>query len=908
MTGILIGYEIGTGEPIGVEATHMVVTGITNQSGKTTMLEGMASRAKGFRFLVFKTKPHEQQFVTANEVKPFFRERCLVAGTKVVANPKIKDIETLQVGDKVLESSGSFTKVVNTFIHDFQGDLVRIKPQGLPEIQMTQNHPLLVAERLTVSWTMGEGHYSYGSPTWVLAMNLNKNHYLLVPRIKSKESFQINLKPYLKRGHTGIKGNLEITTNEDVAWMLGIYLADGGSWVGKKGGGFVRFYLGPHETGKAKRLQRIFERFGFHASANLRKCLEVQIKSLPLARFLRESFDSGAKNKTIPHFVYLLPKEQVKSFIQGWFDGDGCIVKSGRYDRFVGITVSEDIAYGLTVLGAKIGIPISISHSRPPKSGFPNYSSSERWCVEIAGDYATKFGFPEPRKRVRSRKAVKVDDNYLYIPIRSICLEPFKGKVYNIETDAHNYCIPVVSHNTDWEYVAGILEASRNERMKFERFWIMRASKGAESLRIVDKNCVKLMEDEKEGGLAYSMYYQLHEYFKNILPELESWNLGDNFPALTEGINVMDLGEMSDGVQMLIIESCLAHILKGEKRVITLIPELWKFSPEGKRSPVKEHLDRLIRQGAAGKNFVWFDSQDMANVDKGPLKQCYTWILGLQTERNEIKHTLDQINVPKKARPTTDQIASLSLGQFYLSTPKGVKHFYAAPIWLPAERAIQVAKGELASDQKEISDFKESYESGVQTTQSATKTTVRIQSIARAEESDEDRFLTRIDFAAHLAEQRKNSVSHEEFITLRDSVAALSAKIGDLQRATAQQGEALRRLEERKPAAATVSSQIQIDDSRMLLSITDHKDPHPLSTKNLEGKIAYMVYKILEGKASLPWEIAKAAADTRGWTINPKNFKRDCGGLLESGVLVMTDDGHYKAPKEIDVEFPVEQA
>ena len=104
----------------------------------------------------------------------------------------------------------------------------------------------------------------------------------------------------------------------------------------------------------------------------------------------------------------------------------------------------------------------------------------------------------------------------------------------------------------------------------------------------------------------------------------------------------------------------------------------------------------------------------MANVDKAPLKQCYTWVLGLQTERNEVQHTLDQINVPKKAKPTTDQVASnLVLGQFYLSL-KGCQAFYAAPIWLPADKAIQVAKGELASDQKEISDFKESYESEVQ--------------------------------------------------------------------------------------------------------------------------------------------------------------------------------------------------
>ena len=65
--------------------------------------------------------------------------------------------------------------------------------------------------------------------------------------------------------------------------------------------------------------------------------------------------------------------------------------------------------------------------------------------------------------------------------------------------------------------------------------------------------------------------------------------LAHNFPVLAEGINVMDLGEMSDGVQMLTIESCLAHILKMRSGSLLSFRRLGNFR-QGKPSPVKEHF------------------------------------------------------------------------------------------------------------------------------------------------------------------------------------------------------------------------------------------------------------------------------------------------------------------------------
>ncbi len=468
----------------------------------------------------------------------------------------------------------------------------------------------------------------------------------------------------------------------------------------------------------------------------------------------------------------------------------------------------------------------------------------------------------------------------------------FKTKPHEQQFATASRVKPFFRERTDWEYVAGILEASRNERMKFERFWIMRASKGADTLRHVDKNCQALMDEEREGGLAYSMYYQLHEYFKKILPELEEWNLGDSFPELRNGINVMDLGEMSDGVQMLIIESCLAHILKSEKKLVTIIPELWKFSPEGKRSPVKDHLDRLIRQGAAGKNFVWFDSQDMANVDKAPLKQCYTWILGLQTERNEIKHTLDQINLPKKAKPAPDQISSLKLGQFFLSTPRGVKQFYAAPVWLPAEKAIMVAKGELQSDEKLVADYKDAYE---QTTQKAlagklTWNDVKNQVLEkeqkeRGESPDLAIAQLRRELAAFQQKEDANS----------NALAGILSEIKNR----------LKKLEER-PATigATGSTTVDLKDQKLILKISDDAPRFiPLSTKERDGQVAFTLYRLLGGKPSLPKEIAQIALEKRGWIINIDNFRRDAKALLDAGIMFMDENKRYKKPDDVEVGF-----
>jgi hypothetical protein len=71
---ILLGFEVGTGEPVAIPLTHLFVTGQTQRSGKTTTLEALATRS-GCRAVAFVTKRGEGAFSEGRRIPPYFQER-----------------------------------------------------------------------------------------------------------------------------------------------------------------------------------------------------------------------------------------------------------------------------------------------------------------------------------------------------------------------------------------------------------------------------------------------------------------------------------------------------------------------------------------------------------------------------------------------------------------------------------------------------------------------------------------------------------------------------------------------------------------------------------------------------------------------------------------------------------------
>jgi hypothetical protein len=276
----------------------------------------------------------------------------------------------------------------------------------------------------------------------------------------------------------------------------------------------------------------------------------------------------------------------------------------------------------------------------------------------------------------------------------------FKTKVGEAGINEGTIIPPYFKENSNWQYVQSLLEATLKERMKFERSWIIDACRNANSLLEVKANIDRFLADGRDtrgrtlNALSRSIYTTLQAYFELILPQLQYSNFSKTL-ELREGINIMDLERYKVEIQSLVMRSVLETVLNEQKGVIVVIPEFWKFCPQTRGSPVKIVAEEFIRQGATNQNFLWADSQDLANVDKTLLKQVSVWVLGLQQERNEVKHTLDQIPVSKSLKPKTEEIMTLDLGHFFVSTPDMVKKVYVLPAWLEEVKGKEIALGKL---------------------------------------------------------------------------------------------------------------------------------------------------------------------------------------------------------------------
>lgn len=255
---------------------------------------------------------------------------------------------------------------------------------------------------------------------------------------------------------------------------------------------------------------------------------------------------------------------------------------------------------------------------------------------------------------------------------------------------------PFYREDFDWEYASEILEASRKEKLKFERSWIIKYSKGANSLIEFKKNIDEALVG-KIRELERSVLITLQAYLEKILPELSYAPLSKSLD-LREGINIMDLERFKEETQGLIIKSVLNEVLERDKKTIIILPEAWKYIPEKYSSVVKRPAEAFVRQGATNDNYLWSDSQDITGVSKVILKQVSNWILGRQNEINEIKRSLDQIPLNKKNKPKPEDIATLKLGEFIVVTSESISKCYAQPSWLDDATAKKVAMGKMNVD------------------------------------------------------------------------------------------------------------------------------------------------------------------------------------------------------------------
>ncbi len=262
-----------------------------------------------------------------------------------------------------------------------------------------------------------------------------------------------------------------------------------------------------------------------------------------------------------------------------------------------------------------------------------------------------------------------------------------------------------------WRWVTSILEASQKRRLRFEESWIIRACeepRHAKTLADVHSNINSLLAGEKSSttkrgkvkwslkpvtGINAGVYTSLKAYFDIVMPQLARLPYTTKL-KLEPGLSVMDLREYSVEMQALVIRAVMEHVYLHERNVRVIVPEAWQFVPEHKGNPVKMACENLVRMGAADKNFLWLDSQDMAAVDKTMLRACSVVLCGVQRELHEIDRTMGSLFGADGI--SARDVASLKIGQFFLALPGGeVRKVYTQPAWMDSElHAAAIARGE----------------------------------------------------------------------------------------------------------------------------------------------------------------------------------------------------------------------
>jgi thymidylate synthase len=355
---------------------------------------------------------------------PCFSEEMMVAC--IDGYRKISEITT---NDLVLTEDGSYQKVYDLHETSYNGELLNIKIHGNNKtITVTPNHPFLIRNKGYIS-----------------ASDITKNDYVGLPI--NKNEIIPSFDTWIKDNQYSEKLVTTILDDIDYWFLMGYFMGDGWLIDSKEE---VYFTINNNQTDEI--LPRLKKIIGLAKLNNSGKnCTKYVGKKKQVFEILSK-FGKYAEGKFIPQFVHDAPKHLIEEFIKGYLMADGCITKDGVSYT----TVSENIAFGLQLLYAKLGVKASVFYQKRP---------SKKIIEGREVNQKNTFSINVYHQKYKSKNYI-FDDDYLWLKITNITSEHKKCFVYNISTENnHTYNVyNIINHNCHYGFQVYTRELSLEER------------------------------------------------------------------------------------------------------------------------------------------------------------------------------------------------------------------------------------------------------------------------------------------------------------------------------------------------------------------------------------------------------------------------------------------------------------
>ena len=250
----------------------------------------------------------------------------LSKGTKITMSDfSEKAIEDICIGDDIITHKGLVKKVYDVFNREYKKDILNIKAQGNINIRTTQEHPFLVIKRKDILCNDGgksickpnrksckkrhKNKITSFTPNFIDASEIKEGDYLATPRFKNKT---------------------EKYTDENLGYLMGIYLAEG-DLPKRRNGNIIgsRFSLGFHEKETiALKIKKCSESLKLRLctihSYEKRSSCNVMIFDEEFSKFLQINCGQYSDLKKISEEIMYNSSNLFKrAMLEGMLEGDG---------------------------------------------------------------------------------------------------------------------------------------------------------------------------------------------------------------------------------------------------------------------------------------------------------------------------------------------------------------------------------------------------------------------------------------------------------------------------------------------------------------------------------------------------------------------------------------------------------
>ncbi len=372
---------------------------------------------------------------------------CFIEGTPILTYNGYKNIEDVEITDKLLTHTGMFNNILNLQRKIYNGELYKIKIKYHPEsIVATEEHPFYIREK--------KGRNQFGNPQWKKANELTKNDYFgmvinsnsIIPEF----TFEKEINQY-KNEKIIIKFD-----KFDYWFIIGYFIGNG--WIEEGNGEYeIRFVI------NNKNEKEIFEKINNIIPITDKKCDSEKCKKFGCSNFIWynifKQFGIYAHGKLIPEWVQDAPNDFIQEFINGYMKADGCVNDNNVLQI---TTVSLNLAYGLQRLYLKLGHIFSINKCIRPKTCViegRTVNQKDTYCIR---------GILQLKRRITSF----IENNYVWFaPFKIIKENTINIPVYNFEVENDNSYVVMntIVHNCQPFSIAGHQNGFEDSRSNV--FW-----------------------------------------------------------------------------------------------------------------------------------------------------------------------------------------------------------------------------------------------------------------------------------------------------------------------------------------------------------------------------------------------------------------------------------------------------